>query len=370
MLFLTLECFSQTGGVQMVCRSLGKALAAVSEAQHKTFKMYALCDQTIDLDSRYLEANAFSGFGYNRLKFCAKSILQAPFVTCLILAHINLLPIAYIIKFISPCTRIILIAHGKEVLSTMSKWKSRFLNNKVEIWAVSEFTKKILIERQAISESKVEVLNNCLDPFFVVPPEFNKPAYLRARYKIEADDLVLLTISRLTGYEKDKGYDLVLECMSDLIKDFPNIRYLIAGNASKPEHKRLLNRIKELQLNLHVTLTGFVAPKEMTDHHLLADIFILPSSKEGFGLVFLEALVCGSKVIGGNKDGSVDALLNGRLGTLIDPDSKTEIMAALKHLLKQGADRAAAQQRQRLTIENFSFGSYKSKIAALINQKY
>lgn len=354
----------------MVCRSLAMALATISKAQDKTFSMFSLCDKTRDLDQRYLTANAFIGFGYNRLRFCIKAISKAPSNDCLVIAHINLLPLAFTIKAISPKTRIILIAHGKEVWSTLANWKKKFLNKNVEIWAVSTFTQKVLIEVQKIKTDNIRILNNCLDPFFRIPKDFLKPDHLLSRFKIKSDDLVLLTISRLTAFEKNKGYDLVLDCISELIDDFPHIKYLLAGKASSTEQQRLSELINNLHLKDNVILPGFITAEEITDHHLLADIFILPSYKEGFGLVFLEALACGSKVIAGNKDGSADALLNGELGTLINPESKTEILSSLKCLLKQEANTEAAQRRQRLTLETFSFEHYKSKVAALINHKH
>jgi glycosyltransferase involved in cell wall biosynthesis len=60
----------------------------------------------------------------------------------------------------------------------------------------------------------------------------------------------------------------------------------------------------------------------------------MPSKGEGFGIVFLEALGCGRPVIAGNKDGSVDAVLGGRIGALIDPDNVAELEATVTQLLR------------------------------------
>lgn len=60
-------------------------------------------------------------------------------------------------------------------------------------------------------------------------------------------------------------------------------------------------------------LTGHIADAELADHYRLATPFALPSEREGFGIVFLEALGCGRPVLAGNRDGSVDPLANGWL---------------------------------------------------------
>ena len=62
----------------------------------------------------------------------------------------------------------------------------------------------------------------------------------------------------------------------------------------------------------------------------------MPSRNEGFGIVFLEALACGRIVLAGNRDGSVDAVLDGELGVLVDPDDTKGIATSLIALLTEG----------------------------------
>ncbi len=91
---------------------------------------------------------------------------------------------------------------------------------------------------------------------------------------------------------------------------------------------------KDLGVAEHVIFAGFVPDEELPDHYRLADVFAMPSTGEGFGIVFLEALACGTPVLAGNRDGSTDALDAGRLGTLVDPLSDEEITDGLSALLQ------------------------------------
>ena len=72
-----------------------------------------------------------------------------------------------------------------------------------------------------------------------------------------------------------------------------------------------------------VIFAGFVPTEELVEHYRLADVYVMPS-KEGFGIVYLEAMACGVPVIAGDDDGSADPLQDGRLGWQVphrDPDA-------------------------------------------------
>ena len=105
-----------------------------------------------------------------------------------------------------------------------------------------------------------------------------------------------------------------------------------------------------------VFFTGFVPDEELADHYNMCDVYIMPSEKEGFGISFIEALYYNKPVIAGNRDGTADALLDGRLGLLVDPRSQQEITAAIKKVI---GNVSAFRPDRELLMEHFSYGVYK-----------
>lgn len=367
MLFLTLESFNKTGGLQSASRTLAKALAELSLTSEKAFHMMSLCDATETVDNRYVKPIQFKGFNYKRINFFLAAIRRGLSAEIIILSHINLLPVAYCVKLLAPKSRIILVAHGKEVWKDLRKWKIRFITRQMEIWAVSQFTRDILINKHGINGNNIQILNNCLDPYFKMPSCFAKPTYLLKRYEQSSAAPIIFSICRIDVYERNKGYDQVLECLPLLSVRFPTLKYILAGKMNPAEHCRICKKINDLSIAEHVILTGFVPGTELADHYLLGDLFIMPSTKEGFGLVFLEALACGRQVIAGNKDGSVDAVLNGELGTLVDPTSKDAIYTALVDRL-QNPGKERASEIQEKTLKHFNFDLYKSRVQTLLQR--
>ena len=83
----------------------------------------------------------------------------------------------------------------------------------------------------------------------------------------------------------------------------------------------------------------------------------MPSYGEGFGIVFIEAMYFGLPVIAGNKDGSVDALLNGKLGILVDPMNVEEIKSAIENVMN---DSEKYLPDSKLLLDHFGYQQFKN----------
>ena len=365
-LLLTLNMFSATGGIEKVSRIAGKALYQMEqEGAISKLKVFSMYDKREQVDIRYFPAKIFDGFGTRKFRFVLRVVQQGIDSKLVILSHINLLTAGYLIKLISPKTRLVLLAHGIEVWSPLPSWKRHMLGKCDKILPVSQFTKERMMEQYGIDEANFTVLNNCLDPYLAERVPREKDPVLLKRYRIESNDIVLLTLSRLSSKERYKGYDNVLYAIKNLKEIYPTIKYLVVGKYDVKEKKRLDNIIKILQLENNIIFTGFIPDEELALHYDLADLYIMPSKKEGFGIVFIEAMYYGKPVIAGNKDGSVDALCNGKFGLLVDPDSKEEITEAIKKVI---SNKAAYIPSQQAVLEKFGYPVYKENMKRIISE--
>ncbi|MEO7766644.1 MAG: glycosyltransferase family 4 protein [Ferruginibacter sp.] len=365
-LFLTLRIFSATGGIEKVSRVAGKALYELT-AEHTgdTLKVFSMYDDQGDVQEKYFPAGIFRGFSKKKLKFVYTALREGTNCKQVILSHSNLLVAGYLIKLISPKTRVILLAHGIEVWSPFPFLKRSMLKSCDLILAVSRFTKAKMLAVHGLDEKKIVVLNNCLDPFLQAPLPAAKNQQLLQRYELTPDHIVLITLTRLSFTERYKGYDNVLYAVRDLKEVYPQIKYIIVGKYDKAEKERVDAIITELMLKDHIIFTGFIPDNELAAHYNIADLYIMPSKKEGFGIVFIEAMYYSRPVIGGNKDGTVDALCDGRFGLLINPDEKQEITNAIIKVISNKADFIPDISE---VMAKFSFPVYKQNLKEVLGK--
>ena len=359
-LFLTLRVFSVTGGIEKVCRLVGKALYELGLQYGGISDVYSMYGKPDSADrNKYFPQTLFRGFSNNKIWYVLKSISEGRRSKLVLMSHINLLVVGYLVKLVNPTVKLVLIAHGIEVWRPLPWWKKRMLRKCDLFLPVSRFTRDKMISLYGLSEEKFSVFNNCLEPFLELPLQKEKSPALLERYDLELDQRILLTVSRMSDSEQYKGYDKVIRVLPDLLIEYPDLIYLLIGKYDENEKQRLDQLVGELGIRYAVIFTGFVSDEEMPAHFNLADLFIMPSEKEGFGIVFLEAMFYHLPVIAGNKDGSVDALWNGELGVLVDPDNPDVITAAInKVLLNPGQYTPDPVQLQ----DHFSYTWYKRKL--------
>ena len=311
----------------------------------------------------YFPQLVFTPFNGDKIRFVRKAFSEGRKAKVVLMSHINLLVVGYFIKFFRPSVKLVLLAHGIEVWKPLKGWKKKMLHRCDLILPVSHFTKEKMKALYGLPDDKFLVLNNCLDPFMELPLQQEKNSSLLERYGIKKEQLVLLTVSRMADTEQYKGYDKVLQVLPELIKAHNDLRYLLVGKYDAKEKQRLDRLISQLNLDSVVVFTGMVPDEELAAHFNLGDIFIMPSEKEGFGIVFIEAMFYGIPVIAGNTDGSVDAICNGELGIGVDPNNMKEIIAAVNKIV---ANRKAHVPDHKKLEQHFGYRAYKEKLGEAV----
>lgn len=261
------------------------------------------------------------------------------------------------------------VAHGLEAWDIQRPALKAALHYADQIIAVSSYTRDRLLKEQNLDPNKVCVLLNTFDPHrFVIGA---KPAYLLEKYRLEPEQPIILTVSRLCRSESYKGYDKILEGLSQIRQVIPNVHYIIVGKGD--DQSRIEQLIHQLQLQECVTLAGFIPDPELCNYYNLCDVFAMPSKLEGFGIVYLEALACGKPTLGGNQDGAIDALCHGELGALVNPDDINEIAQTLIQILQGTYPNPLIYQPEALrqkVIEKFGFEQFKQTLGSHLERYF
>ena len=251
-------------------------------------------------------------------------------------------------------------AHGIEVWDLGPGMTRRGLLAADTILPVSDYTKNRLKEELHLPEDRFQVIPDTFDPRRFSPGP--APAGLRQKYGLSASDKVLLCVSRLEASEQYKGYRQILEVLPNLARKIPGLKFLLVGRGN--DRPNIESQIQRLGLGDRVILAGFVPGQELADHYRMADAFAMPSKREGFGIVYLEAMGCGKRCLGGNKDAAVDALRHGELGILVDPDNLRELEDGLFRLLIEPAP--PPQEIHDRANRYFGREAFKAKVKQLL----
>lgn len=289
--------------------------------------------------------------------------LRPDFVFC---SHINFSPIGFFYKKLFG-KDFIVFTHGIEAWSIKNNLRIKSLKAARFVITVSNFTKDKLVQENPELKEKIFLLPDFVDENEFVIKEDKKENLLR-KYNLPEGSQIVLTVSRLAASEKYKGYDEIIRVLPKIIKEVPEVKYVLVGEGDDAERVRQLT--KEYHLNDRVVLTGRVSDSELLDYFNLCDVFAMPSKGEGFGIVFLNALACGKPVVAGNKDASREPLLNGELGILVDPENKDEIAAAIINILKKKTDKKFfdSQFLRKRVLEVYGFDKFKERVRILLNE--
>src|SRR3954453_16285549 len=176
--------------------------------------------------------------------------------------------------------------HPQSYIHGIERWMA---NRAERVVTCSAYMREHVSDIYGLEEERIAVIPNGIDPSELV--SVDDLGALGTRFAEQEDKLVLL-VGRLV-YEK--GFQLALEALPGLIEQLGNVRFLVAGSGTAEQE--LKEQAGELGLDSHGTFLGWIGDDVLHSLYRIADLTVVPSIYEPFGLVALEAMASGCPCI-------------------------------------------------------------------------
>jgi glycosyltransferase involved in cell wall biosynthesis len=194
-------------------------------------------------------------------------------------------------------------------------------------------------------------------------PPADRPA-MRTKWKLADRDFLFLTVRRL---DPRMGLANLIRAFAPVALNYPNACLWLAGKG--PEAPQLETLIRELKLENHVRLLGFVPEAELPSLYGAADCTLMPSlDLEGFGLATVESLACGTPVLGTRSGATPELLEPLDPQLLFAPGDLAGLTKKLEHVLQQPTRLPARESCRRYAEERFVWDLPVGKFETVLKQ--
>ena len=221
---------------------------------------------------------------------------------------------------------LIITTHGSDIHDHNNRnFIAQYLNRIVlhssdHIIAVSHELKNAITESFGISEEKISVIDMGVDSSIFFPN--NKIP--------KKETFTLLFVGRLS---EEKGFDVLLDAFEILSKNnSSSIKCIVIGDGDQQSHYK--KSVKSRMLTDNVTFMGSQNQTRISEWMNQSHLVVIPSRKEGFGLVAIEALACGTPVICSNVGGLKEIVENGKNGFLFPVEQKDELVERIERFIQ------------------------------------
>jgi glycosyltransferase involved in cell wall biosynthesis len=209
---------------------------------------------------------------------------------------------------------------GRHVNQMIYDIERRGMHEAEKVMAVSYFTRNIIISRYGVSGDKVEVVHNGVD-------RNGGGNWALAETGIKKNEKIVLFLGRIT---MQKGPEYFLAAAKKVLEVMDNVKFVMAGSGDMMQ--RAVEMAAELGIGSKVLFTGFLRGQDVQKIYQMADLFVMPSVSEPFGLVPLEALNNDVPVIISRQSGVSEVLMHALKVDFWDVDEiANKIVAVLKY---------------------------------------
>jgi glycosyltransferase involved in cell wall biosynthesis len=360
--------FLAHGGVQEAGRQTAAALSAIADNRGGATQFLTLNDphgvQSVEVGDRSI---SFTGFHRAKVQFVLAALKATRNDARLLFAgHPNLAPPAALARRFSRRLKTIVVTHGIEVWTPLPPQRRNALLKADVILAPSSYTKQKLIEVQGVPEAKIRRLPWPLDPEFLKLAQSPSELALPSRFPKNGGP-VILSVGRWAASEKYKGADDLIRAAGRLRANHAALSLVLVGAGD--DLPRLKSIATAENLNDSVTFLENLSRAELCAYYAHADVFALPSTGEGFGLVFLEAMAFAKPVVGVASGGTLDLIRDGKNGLLVPPSKENPeaLIYALDRLLRdQGLRGEMGRNGAAVVANEYSVSTFQQSLELII----
>lgn len=226
--------------------------------------------------------------------------------------------------------------------------------------AISEATKRDLVELLGVPEERIRVVYNGVDHDQFTPIE-SDAARTEARHRLGLPDRFVLYLG---GYDHRKNIEALVASFGLLASRDAHL--VLAGGMTRHMRRDFEERARAAGVSGRVHIWGYVDDRDLPALYANAAAFVYPSLAEGFGLQVLEAMALGCPVITSNVSSLPE--IAGEAGLLVDPEDPRAIAAALQRVLDDGRLADELRARGRARVAQFSWDRCAAETAAVYEE--
>lgn len=354
------------GGVQQAGRQMALALDELSRRHGFAAEFFSLNDSpevhSFASGGREIRIRAFgrSKFAFAAAAWRAGRSLSGGSRRAVLAFHPNLGPPASLAA--SSGAKLAVVSHGVDAWQQLTGFRRRALLRADLAIAPSEFTCEQLHIVQGVVREKIRRLPWALPPEVVsigsVKETITPPAG-------SSEGRTILAVARWAVSERYKGADDLIRAVARISRATPELRLVLAGDGDDLPRLRKLAESTGAAANVH--FSGGLSKEALAAWYSRAEIFALPSSGEGFGFVFLEAMAFGKPVVAAAAGGATDVVRHDVNGLLVPPGDLPQLVSALERLLSDKALRERLGKRgEEMARADFSFSRFTERVESLL----
>jgi glycogen(starch) synthase len=247
--------------------------------------------------------------------------------------------------------------HPQSYIHGVERWMA---NRAERVVTCSAYMREHVADIYGLDETRIAVIPNGIDPSELTPVDDLDA--LRAKFASPEERLVLL-VGRLV-YEK--GFQLALEALPALIERLGNVRYIVAGSGTAEGELR--DQATELGLDEHGTFLGWIGDDVLHSLYRIADLTVVPSIYEPFGLVALEAMASGCPCLVADTGGLREVVPHEDVGLRFRSRDPHSLGAMAERLLTDGElrDRLVAEASEH--VLSFDWADVARQVAGVYSE--